>query len=263
MTSPLGDLTQISPTTRPTQALPKLGAGVVTLYNSDLTNNVYVSYSQWFTPGAANSIPIRPLQSIPLDTSKAIYIAALTTGQLPVLVVPGSQGIQPSPADAAASINALGLMKDTTGQTINNTTAAQTTGATIATDVSNSGVPLLTKSAVVFSNLSHTITAPGGVWQAFINSSMSKPTYEVFITLGSMAADAQPWAQVQLFWKDSASGQQVAQQDYVLAVGTTTANQYHGVGPIHADQLTIFINNLGVASTLTAGLIVLNNSILY
>jgi hypothetical protein len=261
VTVSLGDLTQIPISTRPTQGLPKLGDVSVTLYNQDLTNVVYASYQQWFTPGQGNSIPIQPLGSITISAAKAIYVGSLVSGILPLLVLPEGSNIQPSPAQIAAQINALGLMKDTTGQTINTTTGGTTTAVNaVPTGISNTGVPLLTKSTVIFNNLSHVITAPGGQWQAFLNTSMPKTAYEVFVTLGTMAADAQPWAQVQLFWKDSASGQQVAQQDYLLAVGTTTACQYHGVGPIHADQLSIFINNLGVASSLTAGLIVLNNS---
>jgi hypothetical protein len=162
----------------------------------------------------------------------------------------------------AINTNVTGVAKDTSVTPLakDTTLVAQTSGATIATDVSNTGVPLLSKSSVIFNNLSHVITHAAPQWAAFSLSAISKPTYEIFFTAGTMAADAQPWVQISLFWFDSTSGQQLAQQDYVLAVGTTTALQYHGIGPIHGNLLSIIVTNLGAASSMTVGLQVLNNS---
>jgi hypothetical protein len=235
---------------KPLNATAQLGVGW-TLANNDQTNAVYVSTSPGVKSTDSDAIQVAPLGSIPIDPTFTSYIVSAGPS-VQCFLMPGGGTWAPSPAQIAAQINALGLAKNTT-------LAAQTTGATIAADVGNTGVPLLTKSTVIFSNLSHVI-AQGATWQAFINSTLSKPTYEIFIALGTLAADAQPWAKVQLSWNDSTSNTQVAQQEFCLAVGTTTAIQYHGIGPIHADQLSVFVISLSATNSMTVGLIVLNNS---
>jgi len=272
MSAGIGDLTQIPVTTRPTQAIPALGKGVtVTLYNTDLTNNVYVSYQQWFTPGNLNSIPIRPLQSVPFDASKPLYIAAQATGQANVLVLPGATQIQPSPADAAASINALGLATSanqvTTLAAVNAPAYGPATLARQITQESNipaniavTGVPALNlKSTVTAANA---VTIAAGATQALTAvTGINQPAYNLHLTATAGGASTQPWYTVTIKWVDTASGFTV-QVDAYTAYMSGTSNVLSTViaGPTDADQCQISVTNGDTVSmTLNTAFFVLSS----
>jgi len=251
VTASLGDLTQIPVTTFPTQGLPRLGDVNVTLYNQDLTNVVYISYQHWFAPGSGNCVPIQPLTSITISAKRAIYIAASVAGVQPLMVLPEGSQAQPSPAQIAAQINTLGLAKETTQ-------VAQST--TIPAGIAVAGVPALTKSTVL-SNIGATVVAAGGNLTSG-QLTVTQPTYEIYVTAqGASSTEARPWITIRLTWVDSTSGQTVETQQYSVAQSFTSGNQYHGVGPVHADRVTVQVFNLGTTQNCTVTLLVLNNSL--
>ena len=252
MSVSLGDLTQIPVTTQPTQGLPKLGDVSVTLYNQDITNLVYVSYQQWFTPGAGNCIPIQPLTSITISAKRAIYVAALVTNVQPLMVMPEGSQAQPSPAQIATQINALGLAKETTQ-------VAQST--TIPAGIAATGVPLLLASDLILDSGAQ-ILAPGGVYLSG-TLTMTQPMYEIYvIAVSAGTTDATPWFKMQLLWNDSNTALNIDEQDFGLGVANlaTPSAVYHGIGPVHGNQLRVDITNLQTTFNGTFRVVVLSNS---
>jgi hypothetical protein len=247
VTASLGDLTQIPISTRPTQGLPRLGDVSVTLYNQDLTNVVYASYQQWFAPGQGNSIPIQPLGSITISAAKAIYVGSLVSGVLPLLVLPQGSNIQPSPAQIAAQINALGLAKETTQ-------LSQTSGATIATDIAAAGTPPLIRKQVLAQASNATISTAGST--TIGPFTFTQPSYDFTIISTSVVATV-TYLSVIFTWTDSASGFVVGRETYWMFPATSTSGQPHtvcGKGPSKADtlsvQFTASTNNVTVSYAL-------------
>lgn len=243
----LGDLTQIPVTLRPTQAIPALGQDItVTLYNTDITNNAYVSYQRWFNPGATNSIPIRPLQSIPFTANKPLYIAGVVTGQAVVLVVPGGTTIQPSPADAAASINALGLAKDTSVNAPGygpSTLAQQVTQQTaIPANIATTGAPLLVLPQNL-TNTTATSVASGGT-TTLGPFSFNQIGYEITVSCHT-AAVAPTYCRVLMNWTDSNTGTVIDRQTWWIIPGSDATTNLHivkGYGPTEGNQITISLS---------------------
>lgn len=135
-----------SPTTEtiglePVQICPPIGQSVL-IYNTDLTNVAYVGYSSGLT--IYNSTQVQPLTYAVIDASKQVY-AFCPTAQITLNVTPGGTYQSPSPAQTAAQIQALGLMKDTTGQAIHTTLGipAQTNDviSSLPTNLQSMGVP--------------------------------------------------------------------------------------------------------------------------
>jgi hypothetical protein len=280
----LGDLTQIPVTSHPTQGLPALGDTTVTLYNQDITNVVYASYQQWFAPGQGNSIPIQPLGSITISAKKAIYVAALVSVS-PLLVLPEGSAVQPSPAQIAAQINALGLAKETT-QLAGNTTLTAVSGSTstvatnttgvakdttvstvnttlgapaqdsirtaIPNNIATTGVPLLTKATSLGNQTTLTAIAGGSGFVTILNAvPVSQIGYEFqFTTQQTSAAAVFPLLEIELRWSDSVTGAIVA-IDHFYTSGLNQAASHAlttvGTGPTKGDTLTARINNINLA----------------
>lgn len=109
---------------QPIQICPATG-GPVLVYNNDLVNVSYVGYAYSIT--SANAVPIQPLGSVIMDGSSTLW-GFCVGGSALLSCVPGGTQMTPSPAQVAAQIQLLGLMKDTTGQAIK-TSADGTTAA--------------------------------------------------------------------------------------------------------------------------------------
>lgn len=215
----LGDLTQIPVTTQPTQAVPALGDQNVIIYNQDLTNVVYASYSQWFNPGSGNSIPIQPLTSATLSARRSIYLAATTT-VANAIVAPEGTILQPSPAQIAAAITL-------------------------------SGLPLVTKSTVLLNQNNQTLGS-GNTFTSPILS-ITQSAYHIFFSaVDNVAGTQHRTIQVQISWLDSTTGQTVQIDRFFILPGATggSAHQIVGDGPTKGDQAQVqIINNDTVAVT--------------
>ena len=210
--SALGDLTQIPVGLQPIQAVPPLGDESVIIYNQDLTNVIYASYQQWFAPGAGNSIPIQPLTSGTLSAKRAIYLAA----SVPVanaIVAPEGTILQPSPSQ-------------------------------IATAITLSGLPLITKSNVLLSQLAQPLAATGVFTSSVL--SITQSAYHIFFqAVDNVAGTQHRTIQIQLTWMDSTTGDTVQIDTYYMLPGASGGNPHKivGDGPTKGDQCQIQITN--------------------
>jgi hypothetical protein len=241
----LGDFfsAQLSPKV-PTPIINGIPGQMVTLANQDLTQNVTISRSNTVTGGAI----IPPLGSITVDMSKTIWGTA-PAGTLPLLVFPGGGQWAPSPAQVAAQINALGLA----------TLAQQITQQTvIPNNISTTGAPTVNNNLVVLNSIAQTIAT--GVTKAYGTFSVTRPTFEVIVSVFSAVADTQPFIELDLAWMDSVSGANVDNDKYYLCSNNSgaTVYSYHGIGVSHGDQVSASIKNWGSA-TATVSLLILQN----
>jgi hypothetical protein len=245
-----------------------------TLANNDIVNSVYICHRKVFNVTDSDVVQIPALGAAPLATRESTYARTSQASPVQCLLIPGTGGWVAAPSQIQASINALGLAKDTSVNapsygpstaanqgTINGSIVAQTTGATIATDITNSpGVGLLTKSTVLHNSGSQVLAA--GATYSSGQLTITKPTYEIYVTAqGASSTEARPWISIKLTWVDNTSGATVETQQYSVAQAFTSGNQYHGVGPIHADRVTVQIINHGTTQNCTITLLVLNNAL--
>jgi hypothetical protein len=195
-----------------------------------------------------------------------------------MLLPEGSQA-NPSPAQIAAQINALGLMKDTTGQNINTnvtgvakdasilplakdtTLAAQTSGGqTIAGNIAASGAPLLNLKST--SQPANALAIAAGVTTALTAvTGINQPAYNLHLTCTAGASSTKPWYTVTLKWVDTTSGF-VVQVDAYTAFMSGTANVLSTViaGPTDADQLQVSVtNNDTVGMTVNTAFIIVSS----
>jgi hypothetical protein len=237
MSTPLGDMTTIPVTTSPIQAVPALGDdSSVVIYNQDLTNVIYASYSRWFQPGAANSIPIQPLTFATLSAKRAIYLGATTAVQ-PAAIVPEGTQLQPSPAQIAAQISALGLA--TFAEQVNQNSA-------IPTNISTTGVPLLNNPQVLASAANIGISASSSNTVGPFNT--NQPSFELGIASSfAVANGATPYTFVVLYWIDPTSNLTVAKDTFVIWTASHAAlNSLPFIirGPSKAGSLKLVVFNL-------------------
>ena len=230
------------------------GDGPVMIVNRDLTNSALIGYDSSCVP--TESSILDPLASQTFSGDDDLYITAIT-GSPQIQIIPGGTQWAPSPAQVAAQINALGLMKDTTGQTINTTAGGTTTAVNgVPSGIANTGVPLLNKATNLL-NANATGIGAGGT-HAFSTVNVSQIGYEVFINvLDSNAGNASPFVQFQMVWTDSATGQIVSQEFWTLASGSSggSGQGYYGTGPSKGDTLAITaVNNGSVQVTVTVAL---------
>jgi hypothetical protein len=255
-----------------------LGDTTVTLYNQDITNVVYCSYQQWFAPGQGNSIPIQPLGSVTISAKRTIYVAALAAVQ-PLLVLPEGSQVQPSPAQIAAQINALGLAKETTQQTgntlidgVNTTLGAPAQDGTVGglsnsipTNISTTGVPLLTKSAILGSAAAQALAGTSTV--TLLNAvAHTQIGYEFSISLQQSSVVATyPLLAVTLTWSDSATGRIVTVDKFYTTASNTVSTApivTVGTGPSKGDTLTVTLQNV-TATPVTYSFVAAQNSRVY
>jgi hypothetical protein len=270
----LGDFfaVQLSPKL-PVPVINGIPGATVTLANQDLTQNVTISRNNSVSGGAT----IPPLGSVTVDMSKTIWGTA-PAGTLPLLVFPGGGSWAPSPAQVAASINALGLMKDTTGQTINTTAGGTTTavggttaavaaqtsgGATIASNISTTGVPLLTKSSALYDSTPTAVLTTATLSSGTLT--VSQIGYEVLVTMVEAAGGGTPLNMMDLTftWSDSTSGQVITNETWKIAPGAlANTHQLRGTGPTKGDRLVITVKNNDTV-TVNVRIIIVQNSRVY
>jgi hypothetical protein len=196
--------------------------------------------------------------------------------------MPGTGGWTAAPSKIQASLNALGLMKDTTGVNINNnvtgvakdatvtgvakdtTLAAQTSGgATIATNISTAGVPLLTKSSPLYDSTSTPILTTATLTSGTLT--VSQIGYEVLVTMVEAAGGGTPLNMMDLVftWSDSTSGQVITNETWKIAAGAlANTHQLRGTGPTKGDRLVITVKNNDTV-TVNVRIIMVQNSRIY
>jgi hypothetical protein len=269
---PLGDFTQtqIGPTIA-VQFWPGQSGVQLTLANQDLVNTVTIARRPNFTIGGSNTLSIPPLGSVTVDGSKTLWGLAPANTQ-PLLILPGGGNWAPSPAQVAAQINALGLMKDSTGQTINTTAGGTTTavnGTTTAVNgvpagISTTGVPLLNLKSATTLATSQAIAA-GATFTPSAITGINQAAYNLHLTGTSGASSTKPWYTVTLKWIDTASGLTV-QFDQFVAFMSSTSNVLSTViyGPADADQLQVAVtNNDTVGMTLNTAYVIISSRVNY
>lgn len=229
------------------------------LINLDLTNNVYIDDNMGVNPQNPSTASIPPLGSLSFsapdegERSLVIYGKTLTNQTANIQVVLKGNQWAPSPAQVAAQINALGLMKDTTGVTINGTLGvpAQTVDVTttLPANVAVTGVPLLSKATLVKNQGSHVIGA--NVTFNLGPFSINQIGYDIGLTLQANAASLFPFMSIVLQWTDSTTGFLVEEQKWVLAGGNAIQQLYIGHGPTCGDTLNIAFHNQDTVNSQT------------
>jgi hypothetical protein len=213
----------------------------VGVYNEDITNIIWVSRSPSFQAGATNAAPIQPLTTGVFSAARPLY-AISASGTIIVTITPEGESINPSPAQIAAQINTLGLATEATQ-------ASQTTGATIATDVNNTGVPLVGKSALLF-NSSGTVNA--GTTTTLGPVSSSKISYSAALTglVDLSAGTTNAVVTVTYFFIDSTTGQTVDKCSFDIFPDANGGSGRSTIfrGPMSADRVTVTIQNRDTAN---------------
>jgi hypothetical protein len=254
----LGDFFTVQLTPKlPVPIVNGIPGAMVTLANQDLVNNVTISRSNSVAGGAT----IPPLGSVTVDMGKTIWGLA-PANTLPLLVFPGGGSWAPSPAQVAASINALGLMKDTTGTAINgnvtgvskdvtvslvNTTlgapAQDSIRTAIPDNIAATGVPLLNLKQAL-QNVTGTVITTGATNTFTTITGITQPSFNLHVTATGNGAATKPWYTVRLNWIDSATGL-VVQVDAFTTYFSNTGSALTTVisGPTDADSLQIQITN--------------------
>lgn len=284
-------MTLITLTTQRPVRIVNEGDNPGVIINRDLVNLVLYGETPAFDPLNDPSI-IDPLTYAAYDGTTDIWAMA-QTGLPTVDISEGRDNWAPSPAQTAQQISALGLMKDTTGQSIltssnavgtntgsivtNTTGAAKDSSLTtingtlgtpaqdsirtaIPTNISTTGVPVINNNLSV-SNQSGTVITAGSTTTFFTAASVTRPTFEVILNAkASSSTDTSPFVELDLTWIDSSSGVTVTIDTYYFVSMTASGSgyAYHGIGVSHGDQLTAAIKNWG-SSSVTVNLTVLQN----
>lgn len=232
-----------------------------TLANNDQVNPVWVGVSPGLKANDSGTVQVAPLGSIPVDPTLTSYV--VSAGPLvQCFLMPGGGTWAPSPAQVAAQINALGLMKDSTGGAINtnvtgvskdvtvslvNTTLGAPAQDSIRTAIPNNiaatGVPLLNLKNVL-QNVAGTVITAGSTNTYTTITGITQPSFNLHITATSNAAATKPWFTVRLNWIDTSTGL-VVQVDAFTSFMSNTSNVLTTVisGPTDADSLQIQVTN--------------------
>lgn len=243
----------------------------VTIANQDLVNTVTIGRRSNFTQNGSNTLSLPALGSVTVDGSKSIWALA-PPNTANILVIPGGGQWAPAPSQVAASIDALGLMKDTTGQTINGTlgtpaqdgtvsgvnftlvnqTAKDTSvnglGTTIPNNISTTGVPLLSNQSQIASQTSRGL-AHGASWTSAVFN-VNNLSFEFVITAPMSLSDSTPYSLVIIQWIDSVSGLMVAKDSFVILNSTNILPTAPHVlrGPCKGDQVQVTLVSFTTAS---------------
>lgn len=195
----------------------------VLLINSDITNSAFIGNDVGSQP-----IPIPPLGSVTINyNSKDVWIST-TSANVIIYEMPNGSQWTPSPAQIATQINALGLAKDTSVQTVNTTLGTPAQKADVNQVNTTLGIPAQSAD----------VSTLGGAAGRSIASDMlnanKKVTTEIAALLASGNAAGTPGG-VPLLRNTvnlgSAVGQTIAGGQGPNLVNTTAVNQpgYEGV----------------------------------
>ncbi len=240
------------------------------LVNPDIVNNIFIGND----PGS-QIIAVPALGSVTLDASKHDIWVSTNGGNFTVnaYLMPNGSNWVPSPAQVAAQINALGLAKDTTVNSVVtnttgvakdstvNTVATNTTGVAKDTSVNTVNTTLGTPTQRVDVQNLTTGGTPGGIPQlrgtdnlgnatnqaltanttvTLLNAvAITKPSYEIVIQFSYPGAATVPFGALVLKWTDSATGLQVGQKTYEVVGGNNVFATAYLSGPCRGNQITL------------------------
>lgn len=223
------------------------------IVNRDITNAVIVGNDRGLSNAEQSNISIiDPLGSMAVDGKKTLYAIPQTRNTTPLVdIMPGATYWAPSPAQVAAQINALGLMKDTTGQSVKTSVDAQTGGGTIANEIATAGVPLLSKVTNILNDQNHNLPANSST-TIVSNLPVTQIGYEIYLKALCPGASTAPFITLDLNWIDTATGLTVWHDEWNIGVGSTSGGSvYFGMGPTKADVLTITAFNADLLQAFT------------
>lgn len=266
------------------------GDGPTTLVNNDNTNTVYFDNDIGVNPTRTTTVFLPPQASTSVDGKSDIYAICAIGLTADFITFPG---IVPwnNPVGVQISLNDLGLMKDSTGQTIN-TNVQGTTGAvnnpaygppthtdvatTLTGAVNNPAfgpakhtdivaltAPSLTIAEDVAANGTFALSGssnllnigntniPAGGSQ--VEGPFNVPTtgYVFFVSVEGNSVSSDPFLSVQFAFTDATSGRQTDFVQWDVAVGSGTFQQYKGYGPANGDKVTITYVNNDSANQMT------------
>lgn len=266
------------------------GDGPGVLVNRDITSQIIIGTDSSIIGNNSTSASILdPLVGIPVDGKEDIYAATLTATNVQVDFIKRAKQWNPSPAQAAAQISALGLMKDSTGVSIKGSTDAITPAvnapsygpSTLARQITQEtniplgmkfanqnvtgeiasliatgsaggtpgGVPLLRNEAAITSGS----VGPLGVGASGNASggpfSILAPSYDLTVTVTAAALVSQMNGQITLQWK--ASDNTVLAQKSFSVVASVGGHQVSITGPVRGVKLTMTFVNSSATSPAT------------
>jgi hypothetical protein len=227
---------------------------MITLANQDLINGVTIARRNNFTLNGPNTAVVPALGSITVDGSRTIWAMA-PTGTAPLMIFPGGGNWSPSPAQIAAQISTLGLMKDTTGVQIQNAVnspaynpitttnagllALDTIRTAIPSNIAVTGVPLLRLNSPIGSQSG--VALPITTVVTVGPFTMAQIGFYLYLSLTCNASATSPWAIVSLQWTDATTGFLMNEDTFVMpmAVG---GQKFAIFGQVFSNQLTIQVN---------------------
>lgn len=213
------------------------GAPVVVIFNTSLTDNVYLSANKSVNLNGTQFTTLRPLGTYTVSGMSDVY-GVTDTGKSVTVEISPATSTTPAPSDIAAQIATSGLMLDTTGNKINGTlgTPAQSADVTgLPVNISNTGVPLLTKTSKIVSG-SFTNLAPGS--DLYLGPySVNQIGYEAFFRFNISGSATDPLVVVTIEWIDSTSGLTVDVEEYSCYASAGT--YLNGSGPCKADTFKL------------------------
>lgn len=134
-----------------------------------------------------------------------------------------------------------------------------------ATKISQTGVPLLTKSTNIVNDLLHNIPFGGSAVVIANKVAVSQIGYEIAVTaLISNLAPTLPVLTVEMIWNDSTSATVVSHETWNIPIGSSSTGSLHiGTGPTKGNQLTVRLSNNDSAQNATVSTVVNQNSRVY
>jgi hypothetical protein len=134
-----------------------------------------------------------------------------------------------------------------------------------ATQISVTGVPLLTKSTNIINDVAHNIPFGGGAVTIANNVPVAQIGYEISVTaLIAAGSNTLPIITVELVWTDSTTGTTVEHDTWNLPVASSGVGSVHvGTGPTKGNRLTVKLSNNDGAANMTVTTVVNQNSRVY
>lgn len=270
MTTPstLTQVTQVAVSTGATLVW-NAGQGQVTFINPDQTHTIYIGSSSSVAVGGTNTYPLSPLSSVSWN---GLAYAVAPSGTMPLVVVSGDVSYTPGGltiiGNPTVTVEGTVTIDTSTVTILENIQTNTSASGTLAQEgtvsglpgmIAETGVPLLTASAVV---CNETFNLTTGIQTSYGPFPISQTGYEVnFSWRATTSGTANDTSEVIFTWQDTTTGNIVGEEYHFFANPTGTATVV-GVGPTKGNELTITILNNDTV-TVDYTIVVLQNSRTY